>query len=98
MFLHRVKMNWKNKYQRPMEIVLLVALVGIYLDVLGWAPVHYLVILKLTLGALAVTVALAFLKTLWDLWIAYFKELCTFAVAVRKFSRDYWSTTKNLAA
>ena len=94
MFLHQVKMNWK-KYRRLMGILLGFTLIRIYLEVgLGWAPLNYLATLKLALGALAVTVALAFLETLWDLGSAYYKKLCTYAVAVRKFSRDYWSTRK----
>lgn len=94
MFLHEVKMNW-TKYRRLMGLILAFTLVRIYVEVgLGWAPMNYLSALKFALGTLAVTVALAFLKTLWDLWTAYYRKLCTFAVAVRKFSRDYWSTRK----
>jgi hypothetical protein len=94
MFLHQVKMNWK-KYRRLMGLILAFSLVRIYVEVgLGWAPMNYLASLKFVLGALAVTIALAFLKTLWDLGTAYGKKLCTFAVAVRRFSRDYWSTRK----
>ena len=94
MFLHQVKMNWK-KYRRLMGIILAFTLVRIYVEVgLGWAPMNYLAVLKFVLGALAVTVALAFLKTVWDLGTAYYNKLCTFAVALRKFSRDYWSTRK----
>jgi hypothetical protein len=94
MFLHQVKMNWK-KYRRLIGIILAFTLVRIYVEVgLRWAPMDYIAVLKFALGALAATVALAFLKTLWDLGTAYYKRLCTFAVAVRKFSRDYWSTRK----
>ena len=98
MFLHQVKMNWK-KYRRLIGLILAFTLVRIYVEVgLGWAPMNYLAVLKFALGTLAVTVALAFLRTVWDLGTAYGKKLCTFAVAVRRFSRDYWSTTRKLAA
>jgi hypothetical protein len=94
MFLHQVKMNWK-KYRRLMAFLLGFTLVRLYLEIgFGWAPLNYLGILKLTLGTLGITVALAFLQALWDLGTVHYKKLCTFAVAVRKFSRDYWSTRK----
>ena len=92
MFLHRVKMNWKM-YQLPAAIVLVFATIRTFLEVdLGWAPLNYLAVLKLALGVLVVTVAWAFLKTLWELGSVYYKKLCTFTVALRRFCRDYWSS------
>jgi len=42
---------------------------------------------------LAATVAWAFLKTCWELGTVYYKRLCTFVGALRKFCREYWSRT-----
>jgi hypothetical protein len=92
MFLHQVKMNWK-KYRRLVEMVLLFAAARAYVELrLGWAPLNYLAVLKLALGLLAFTVAWAFLKTLWELGMAYHRKLCTFYAALRKFCREYWSS------
>jgi len=91
MFLHQVKMNWKN-YRRLMEIILAFTLVRLYVEVgLGWAPMNYRATLKFALGALTVTVALAFLKTLLQLGIARYRQLCRFLTALRAFCRHYWS-------
>ena len=93
MFLHRVKMNWK-KHQTPTLTILLVALARIVLeDVVGAVPLGEFGFLKIGFGVLIATVAWAFLKTCWELGAVYYKRLCTFVVALRKFCRDYWSKT-----
>ena len=93
MFLHRVKMNWK-KHQTLTLTILLVALARIVLeDVVGAVPLSEIGFLKIGFGVLIATVAWAFLKTCWELGAVYYKRLCTFVVALRKFCRDYWSKT-----
>ena len=93
MFLHRVKMNWK-KHQTLTLTILLVALARIVLeDVVGAVPLGEFGFLKIGFGVLIATVALAFLKTCWELGAVYYKRLCTFVVALRKFCRNYWSKT-----
>jgi hypothetical protein len=93
MFLHRVKMNWK-KHQTLTLTILLVALARIVLeDVVGAVPLGEFGFLKIGFGVLIATVAWAFLKTCWELGAVYYKRLCTFVVALRKFCRDYWSKT-----
>jgi hypothetical protein len=93
MFLHRVKMNWK-KHQTLTLTILLVALARIALeDVVGAVPLGEFGFLKIGFGVLIATVAWAFLKTCWELGAVYYKRLCTFVVALRKFCRDYWSKT-----
>ena len=93
MFLHRVKMNWK-KHQTLTLTILLVALARIVLeDVAGAVPLGEFGFLKIGFGVLIATVAWAFLKTCWELGAVYYKRLCTFVVALRKFCRDYWSKT-----
>ncbi len=93
MFLHRVKMNWK-KHQTLTLAILLVALARIVLeDVVGAVPLGEFGFLKIGFGVLIATVAWAFLKTCWELGAVYYKRLCTFMVALRKFCRDYWSKT-----
>ena len=90
MFLHRVKMNWK-KHQTLTLTILLVALARIVLEnAFGEAPLSGYSILKIGMGVLAATVAWAFLKTCWELGAVYYRKLCTFKVALRKFCRDYW--------
>jgi hypothetical protein len=89
-FLHRVKMNWK-KYQKPTAAILLFALARIVLEkCFGEAPLSCFAVFKLALISLAATVAWAFLKTCWELGAVYYRRLCTFKVALRKFCRDYW--------
>ncbi|MBV9081299.1 MAG: hypothetical protein JOZ62_01385 [Acidobacteriaceae bacterium] len=91
MFLHRVKMNWK-RYQTAAEIILLVAMIRVFCEVcLRWAPLDYIRALELATFAIAGMAALAFLKSLWELGIAYHKKLRMFVVALRTFSRAYWS-------
>jgi hypothetical protein len=34
-----------------------------------------------------------FLKTCWELGTVYYKSLCTFVCALRRFCREYWSRT-----
>jgi hypothetical protein len=93
MFLHRVKMNWK-KHQTLTLTILLVALARIVLeDVHGEAPLDGYAILQIGVRVLAATVAWAFLKTSWELGTVYYKRLCTFVGALRKFCREYWSRT-----
>ena len=93
MFLHRVKMNWK-KHQTLTLTILLVALARIVLeDVVGAVPLGEFGFLKIGFGVLIATVAWAFLKTCWELGAVYYRRLCTFVVALRKFCRDYWSKT-----
>ena len=93
MFLHRVKMNWK-KHQTLTLTILLVALARIVLEnVVGEVPLSEFGLLKIGIGVLIATVAWAFLKTCWELGAVYYKRLCTFVVALRKFCRDYWSKT-----
>ena len=90
MFLHRVKMNCK-RYSTPVKIVLLITLIRTYLEVgLGWRPLDYRQCIKLFLITAVVTGGWALLKTLAELGRAYWNELCTFVVALRKFSREYW--------
>jgi hypothetical protein len=50
-------------------------------------------ILQIGMRVLAATVAWAFLKTCWELGTVYYKRLCTFVGALRKFCREYWSRT-----
>ena len=93
MFLHRVKMNWK-KHQTLTLTILLVALAKVVLEnVVGAVPLSGFGFLKIGIGVLIAMVAWAFLKTCWELGAAYYKRLCTFVVALRKFCRDYWSKT-----
>jgi len=93
MFLHRVKLNWK-KHQALTLTILLVALARIVLEnVVGAVPWGEFGFLKIGFGVLIATVAWAFLKTCWELGAVYYKRLCTFVVALRKFCRDYWSKT-----
>ena len=90
MFLHRVKMNWK-KYQKPTVAILLFTLARIVLErCFGEAPLSCFAVFRLALILLAATVAWAFLKTCWELGAVYYRRLCTFKVALRKFCRDYW--------
>ena len=90
MFLHRVKMNWK-RYQKLTMAILLFALARIVLETcFGEVPLGAFAVLKLALILLAATVAWAFLKTCLELGAVYYKKLCTFKVALRKFCRDYW--------
>ena len=97
MFLHQVKMNWK-KYRKPAKVILLVTLIRVYLETgLGWPPLNYLGMIKLALVSIGAMVGWAFLETLWHLGTAYFKTLCTFVVAARKFCRDYWSNKATAA-
>jgi hypothetical protein len=91
MFLQRVKRNFKERYAKPLSIVLLVALCRTYVEVgLGWPPLNYTGCFKFFLAAVVIAGGLAVLKTLWELGIAYYQRLCTFVVAVAKFSRNYW--------
>ena len=93
MFLHRVKMNWK-KHQTLTLTILLVALARFVLeDAHGEAPLDGYGILQIGVRVLAATVAWAFLKTCWELGTVYYKRLCTFVGALRKFCREYWSRT-----
>ena len=93
MFLHRVRMNWK-KHQTLTLTILLVALARIVVEeVVGAVPLGEFGFLKIGFGVLIATVAWAFLKTCWELGAVYYKRLCTFVVALRKFCRDYWSKT-----
>ena len=93
MFLHRVKMNWK-KHQTLTLMILLVALARIILEtVFGEAPLTGYAMLRIGLGVLAATVAWAFLKTCGELGSVYYKRLCNFVVALRRFCREYWSKT-----
>ena len=94
MFLHRVKLNWK-KHQALTLTILLVALARIVLEnVFGEAPLDGYAILKHWRWEFwPLTVAWAFLKTCWELGTVYYKRLCTFVAALRKFCRDYWSKT-----
>ena len=93
MFLHRVKMNWK-KHQTLTLTIVLVALARIVLeDAHGEAPLDGYAILQIGVRVLAATVAWAFLKTCWELGTVYYKRLCTFVGALRKFCREYWSRT-----
>jgi len=93
MFLHRVKMNWK-KHQTLTLTILLVVLARIVLeDAHGEAPLDGYAILQIGVRVLAATVAWAFLKTCWELGTVYYKRLCTFVGALRRFCREYWSRT-----
>ncbi len=93
MFLHRVKMNWK-KHRTLTLTILLVALARIVLeDAHGETPLDGYAILQIGVRVLAATVAWAFLKTCWELGTVYYKRLCTFVGALRKFCREYWSRT-----
>ena len=93
MFLHRVKMNWK-KHQTLTLTIVLVALARIVLeDAHGEAPLDGYAILQIGMRVLAATVAWAFFKTCWELGTVYYKRLCTFVGALRKFCREYWSRT-----
>lgn len=93
MFLHRVKLNWK-KHQALAWTILLVAFARMVMDnVFGEAVVSGYDIFKIGLGILAATLAWAFLKTCGELGAVYWRRLCTFVVALRKFCRDYWSKT-----
>ena len=93
MFLHRVKMNWK-KHQTLTLTILLVALARIVLkDVFGDGLFSDYATLKFGVVVVAATLAWAFLKTFWELGTVYYKRLCTFVVALRRFCREYWSRT-----
>ncbi len=93
MFLHRVKMNWK-KHQTLNLTILLVALARIVLEnAFGEVPLDGSAALNIGVEVLAATVAWATLKTCWELGTVYYKRLCTFVGALRKFCRDYWSRT-----
>ena len=93
MFLHRMKMNWKKHQTLPVAI-LLIALARIVLEnVFGEAPLSGYAILRIGLGVAAAMVAWAFLKTCWELGTVLYKRLCTFAGALRRFCRDFWSKT-----
>jgi hypothetical protein len=93
MFLHRVKMNWK-KHQTLTVTILLVALAQIVLgNVFGDGLFSGYSTLKIGVVVLAATVAWAFLKTSWELGTVYYKRLCTFVSALRRFCREYWSKT-----
>ncbi len=99
MFLHRVKRNFKEKYAKPLAIVLLVALSRTYVEVgLGWPPLSYTGCFKIFLAAVVIAGSLAVLKTLWELGLAYYKRLCNFVVALAKFSRNYWENTTPVTA
>jgi hypothetical protein len=99
MFLQRVKRNFKEKYAKPLAIVLLVALCRAYVEIgLGWPPLTYTGCFQIFLAAVVVAGSLAVLKTLWELGIAYYKRLCTFVVAVAKFSRNYWEDKTSVTA
>ena len=94
MFRHMVAMNWK-KYQKLTIGILLISLTRMFGEIsFGWAPLDYIGVLKLALIAIGGLAGLAFVKTLLDLAIARYKALCTYIVAVRKFTREYWSTKK----
>lgn len=93
MFLHRVKRNWQ-RYQVPAVILLGFAFMRILLEeALGYPPLNGARVLRLTLILIAGSILWAFLKTVKELWNTYWKTLCTFVVALRKFCRDYWSKT-----
>jgi hypothetical protein len=93
MFLHRVKMNWKKRQTLPLTI-LLIALARIVLEnVFGEAPLSGYAILKIGLEVAVAMVAWAFLKTCWELGTVRYKRLRTFAGALLRFCRDYWSRT-----
>jgi hypothetical protein len=93
MFLHRVKMNWK-KHQTLTLTILLVALARVVLGgAFGEAPLDGYTTLQIGVRVLAATVAWAFLKTCWELGTVYYKRLCTFVGALRRFCREYWSRT-----
>ena len=93
MFLHRVKMNWK-KHQTLTLTILLVALARIVLEsAFGEAPSSVYAFLQIGVRVLIVMAAWAFLKTCWELGTVHYKKLCTFAGALRRFCRDYWSKT-----
>jgi hypothetical protein len=86
MFIRRVKMNFKE-YSRPLMLILLTVLVQMYGEVaFDWHPLRYVGCLKFLLLAVVAGGGLAFLKTLWELLNAKSKKLCTFVVAVAKFS------------
>jgi hypothetical protein len=86
-------MNWK-KHQTLTLTILLVALARIVLaNVFGDGLLSDYGTLKFGMVVVAATVAWAFLKTSWELGIAYYKRLRTFMGALRKFCRDYWSKT-----
>jgi hypothetical protein len=86
-------MNWK-KHQTLTLTILLVALARIVLeDAHGEAPLDGYAILQIGVRVLVATVAWAFLKTCWELGTVYYKRLCTFVGALRKFCREYWSRT-----
>ena len=96
MFLHRVKMNWK-KHQTLTLTILLVALARIVLENgFGEAPLSGYAILQIGVRVLIAMVAWAFLKTCWELGTVYYKRLCTFVCALRRFCREYWSRTAAL--
>ena len=97
MFRHQVAMNWM-KYRKLTIGILLISFSRMFGELsFGWAPLDYIGVFKLALIAIVGLAGLAFVKTLLDLAIARYKSLCTYCVAVRKFSRDYWSS-KKLAA
>jgi hypothetical protein len=93
MFLHRVKRNWK-KHQALTLTIVAVALGRMAIDkASGAATLSGCGILGIALGVLTVAVAVAFLKTCWELGIVYYRKLCTFVVALRRFCRDFWCKT-----
>jgi hypothetical protein len=86
-------MNWK-KHQTLTVTILLVALAQIVLgNVFGDGLFSGYSTLKIGVVVLAATVAWAFLKTSWELGTVYYKRLCTFVSALRRFCREYWSKT-----
>ena len=92
MFLHQVKLNWK-KYRNLTLAVLMISFIRMYGEIrFGWAPLDYIGVFKLALIAIASFAALAFLKAVLALGIAYYKQLCSFLTALRPFSRNYWSS------
>jgi hypothetical protein len=92
MFLDQVKKNWK-KYQNLTLAVLMISFIRTYGELrLGWAPLDYIGVFKLSLMAIASFAALAFLKAALALGIAYYRQLCSFLAALRAFSRNYWSS------
>jgi hypothetical protein len=93
MFLHRVKRNWK-KHQALTLTIVSVALGRMAIDkVSGVATLSGYGILGIALGVVLAAVAVAFLKTCWELGTVYYRKLCTFVVALRRFCRDFWSKT-----
>jgi len=93
-----VAMNWK-RYQKLTIGILLISFTRMFGETsFGWAPLDYVGVFKLALIAIGGLAALAFLKTLLDLGIARYRALLTFVAALRKFSREYWSSSTKVAA